>query len=735
MESQGSSHERLSARLLLWRHRAPLAIALVVLSSACQSSATTSVSPSPLAKCQLTATTDEAPIPAAGGAGTIAVATAAECAWTVTTTAAWISALTPAGGQGSGQVTFQVAPNPAGATRHGEVLLNDSTARLTQAGAPCLIEIAPLSQNLPATGGAGTVSVTTLPGCGWTVTSDASWLSATADDGEGSGTVRFVATAHQGPARTGTLTIGGQRFVVTQQAPAAEPCTFAVQPAAIAIEAAGGMTTVAVQAGASCLWTATSGAPWVTVRAPGEGTGNGSVSVSVATNTGSARTGTLAIAGRTVTITQAGAPCLIEIAPLSQNLPATGGAGTVSVTTLPGCRWTVTSDASWLSATADDGEGSGTVRFVATAHQGPARTGTLTIGGQRFVVTQEAPAAEPCTFAVQPTAIAIEAAGGMTTVAVQAGASCSWTATSSAGWVAVGEPGEGTGNGSLSVSVAANTGSARTGTLTIAGRTVTITQAGSCASTISPTSQTVTAVEGAASPVTVTSPAGCSWTATTTASWIAITSGAAGSGTGTVSFTVAANPGPARTDTLQIAGQTHTVNQASGCSVSIAPESASPSAMGGPGAPIAVTAGPGCDWAATTATPWITVTSGSSGTGNGSVGYTVGVNTGAAREGTISIAARTFTVSQVAACAFDIEPRSARVDEDGGRLDSVAVTASDGCTWTAASNVPWITVMAGATGTGNGSVTFRVSRNSTDSERVGTLTIAGHTFTVTQDGD
>ena len=46
------------------------------------------------------------------------------------------------------------------------------------------------------------------------------------------------------------------------------------------------------------------------------------------------------------------------------------------------------------------------------------------------------------------------------------------------------------------------------------------------------------------------------------------------------------------------------------------------------------------------------MTAGASGTGNGTVGYTVDVNTGAAREGAISIATNTFTVSQAAACSY-----------------------------------------------------------------------------------
>jgi hypothetical protein len=43
--------------------------------------------------------------------------------------------------------------------------------------------------------------------------------------------------------------------------------------------------------------------------------------------------------------------------------------------------------------------------------------------------------------------------------------------------------------------------------------------------------------------------------------WISVTGGANGSGNGTVSFSVAANAGAARSGTLTIAGQTYTVNQ------------------------------------------------------------------------------------------------------------------------------------------------------------------------------
>lgn len=53
-------------------------------------------------------------------------------------------------------------------------------------------------------------------------------------------------------------------------------------------------------------------------------------------------------------------------------------------------------------------------------------------------------------------------------------------------------------------------------------------------------------------------------------------------------------------------------------------------------------------WTAIAADAWITVTGGASGTGSGTVTYTVGVNSGIARTGTISVAGLTFTVSQAA---------------------------------------------------------------------------------------
>jgi photosystem II stability/assembly factor-like uncharacterized protein len=93
---------------------------------------------------------------------------------------------------------------------------------------------------------------------------------------------------------------------------------------------------------------------------------------------------------------------------------------------------------------------------------------------------------------------------------------------------------------------------------------------------------------------------------------------------------------------------THPPSTAPNCSgVSILPSGSSYAAPGGTGA-ITVTTEAGCPWTATSGAPWVTITSGASGSGSGTVTYAVASNTGADRTGTLSIGGRTFTVTQSA---------------------------------------------------------------------------------------
>ncbi|MFZ2448524.1 MAG: C1 family peptidase [Syntrophobacteraceae bacterium] len=257
-----------------------------------------------------------------------------------------------------------------------------------------------------------------------------------------------------------------------------------------------------------------------------------------------------------------------------------------------------------------------------------------------------------CAYAVSPTAKTFAAAGGNGTLSVTAASGCSWSAVSNVSWIHVTSGASGSGNGSVGYHVDANTSAKRTGTITVAGKTFTVTQnapaAASCPSTISPTGDAFTA-SGGTDTISVTTASGCTWSAVSNVSWLHVTSGASGSGKGTVSYSVAANTSGARSGTMTVAGKTFRVAQSAAgtsCTYSISPSGDSFGASGGSGT-LSVTTTSGCAWSALSNASWIKIVSGAIGTKSGSVSYSVGSNTtGASRSGTISVGGKTFTVTQ-----------------------------------------------------------------------------------------
>jgi len=248
-----------------------------------------------------------------------------------------------------------------------------------------------------------------------------------------------------------------------------------------------------------------------------------------------------------------------------------------------------------------------------------------------------------------------------------------------------------------------------------------------CASTITSSSNTVG--PGAATgtvPVTAT----CAWTALSNDAWLTLTSGASGTGNGTVAYSVAANTlTTARIGSLTIAGNTFTVTQSAACSITIGSTSQSVAAGGGTGS-VAVTTASSCPWTAVSNnTPWLTVTSGASGSGNGTVGFSATANTGSAlRSGTLTIGGNTFTVNQVA-CGYTVSPASLSLPY-AAATGQITVTTTAGCPWTSSGSVSWLTLTGAATG--SGSATYTVTANLTAAARQVTVTVAGKQVPVSQ---
>jgi formylglycine-generating enzyme required for sulfatase activity len=168
------------------------------------------------------------------------------------------------------------------------------------------------------------------------------------------------------------------------------------------------------------------------------------------------------------------------------------------------------------------------------------------------------------------------------------------------------------------------------------------------------------------------------------------------------------------------------------CTYEISPIDKSFDSTGGSGV-VSVTTRAGCTWSATSNNAWITITSGNSGNGAGTINYTVSPNPDTtARAGTITIADKTFAVNQGGiSCSYQISPDTESFDCTGGS-GNLNVTASSPCNWNVSSNDSWITITAGKTGVGNGTVSYSIGSHSGSNDRSGTITVAHKAFTVNQ---
>jgi len=168
--------------------------------------------------------------------------------------------------------------------------------------------------------------------------------------------------------------------------------------------------------------------------------------------------------------------CTFTVAPASASVGAGFGSGSVGVTTQSGCAWNAASNAVWLSA-GSSATGSGTLAYSYAANSGPARSGTLNIGGVAFNVMQ----ASGCAFTLGTTSAVVPSTGGSGTTTLATGGGCPWTAASSATWLAVSSATSGSGGTTVSYAAAVNTGAARSANLTIGGQTFIVSQAAATA--------------------------------------------------------------------------------------------------------------------------------------------------------------------------------------------------------------------------------------------------------------
>jgi len=491
------------------------------------------------------------------------------------------------------------------------------------------------------------VGVTAPAGCGWSASSNSAWATITGGaSGSGSGSVSFsVSPNSAGTALSGSLTVAGQTFALSE---AGVACTYSLSGSG-SFTSAGGPGSVSVTAPSGCAWSASSNSAWARITSGASGSGNGSVSFSVSPNSaGTTLNGSLTVAGQTFALTESGVTCTYTLSG-SGSFTSAGGPGSVTVTAPSGCAWTASSNSAWASITSGaSGSGNGAVSFSVTPNSGGTTlNGSLTVAGQTFALTESG---LTCTYTLSANSGSFTSAGGPGSVGVTAPSGCSWTASSNSNWASITAGSSGSGSGSVSFNVSPNTGGTTlNGSLTVAGQTFTLTETGvACTYNLSTPSASLPFSGGPGS-VNVIAPNGCSWTASSTVGWVSITSGSTGSGNGTVAFSVNANnTGNTLSGTLNVAGQTFTVNEGPvACTYSLSSNGVSLTANGGTGS-VNVIAPVGCSWTSSTdSATWLTITNGFSGSGNGTVSYSAVANGGvSSRSGNLTVGGQTFAVSE-----------------------------------------------------------------------------------------
>lgn len=377
----------------------------------------------------------------------------------------------------------------------------------------------------------------------------------------------------------------------------------------------------------------------------------------------------------------------------------------------------------------------------------------LAFGCDDHPVDQPSPL--PCAFALSASAMTITAAGGSGAVSVSTEDRCAWSAQANVDWISITGGTSLVGPGTVAFTVSANSEtSARTGTLTVADKPVSVTQDASVAPTpctfvVAPTSVTFDK-RGGTDHVTVTAPETCGWTALSTAAWLHIMSGAQGSGSGTVTYSVDANADPAeRASTIAVADGTIAVSQAGDldrCEYSISVLHFSP-CMLATELTATITTAAACPWTASSNASWMTLTRGGSTLGSGVLGFTVSENYDLPRAAQILVrwpaptAGQNLQVSQ-AGCRYGVSTTAIAFPANGGSGSFDVVQQSDpvecagplqnACVWSAQSDVPWITITNGMPRVGDDPVFFTVSLNPTTIPRTGTITVRDQVVRITQ---
>ena len=311
------------------------------------------------------------------------------------------------------------------------------------------VSISVSTKTVQKTGGGGTITVT---GTGaWTAVSDSGWISVKSGaSGDGDGKVMFtVGENTTADTRIGHINVNDNVYTITQYG-----YTGTISPTSVTVDRNGKTGTISVTVDAGVEWSATPNVDWITVT-PTSGRNVGQVTYTVATYPGVvSRSGSIAIAGQTFTVTQTGVDVNLEPAVLKVKPEA--DIVQIDITALAATKWTVTPNADWVSVLdKEQGYGDYVLSLVVNANPSFAkRTTTVAVGTATLTIIQEGkPTAD---LAIDPEFAEAPGIGAYGNVAVYATPDAPWTAESLTPWLTISQGKEGAGNGNIKYVVSPN---------------------------------------------------------------------------------------------------------------------------------------------------------------------------------------------------------------------------------------------------------------------------------------